>query len=157
MPVIININPESTEGNRGKTPGVILRACVFKDNQHSEVATITFIFINKIVKLSPEGIKLGPGWLSPTRNPNPQFIEYGLAADVINNAEYKDLIDDAFLSIPTISIATDLSNLFDLKTGIYMNAMQDGIQWERPASIELIYPDGKKVLKLMQELESEED
>jgi hypothetical protein len=39
---------------------------------------------------------------------------------------------------------TDLGNLFDPGTGIYANAYQDGIAWERPASIELIYPDGTK-------------
>lgn len=143
-PVIVNINPESTEGGRGKTPGVVLRACTFYNNNYSQSITRTYIFINKIAELSTEGTKPGPNWPSPTRNPDPQFIEYGLAFDVINNPKYKDLIDDAFLLIPTISLVTDLKNLFDLKTGIYMNAMMDGIEWERPASIELIYPDGKE-------------
>lgn len=143
-PVLITIDPESTEGNRGKTPGVVLRACTFYNNQFSQSVSRTYIFINKIVELSPEGFKPGADWPAPTKSPNPQFIDYGLAADVVNNPQYKDLIDDAFLSIPTISLVTDLKNLFDLKTGIYMNAMMDGIEWERPASIELIYPDGKK-------------
>ncbi|MDH7604250.1 MAG: CotH kinase family protein, partial [Melioribacter sp.] len=143
-PVTIRIDPESTEGNRGKTPGVVLRANSFRNNSFSETVTHTYLFINKIAELSPEGKKPGPNWPEPTRSANPQFIDYGLASDVLNNPKYKDLIDDAFLSIPTISIVTDLSNLFDLQTGIYMNAMQDGIDWERPASIELIYPDGTK-------------
>src|SRR5206468_8038325 len=38
----------------------------------------------------------------------------------------------------------DLKDLFDSRRGIYANASQDGIAWERPSSIELIYPDGTK-------------
>ncbi|MEM3373306.1 MAG: CotH kinase family protein [Candidatus Anstonellales archaeon] len=143
-PATIRIDPESTEGNRGKTPGAVLRANSFRNNSYSETVTHTYLFINKIAELSPEGKKPGPNWPEPYRGEKSQFIDYGLASDVFNNPKYKDLIDDAFLSIPSISIATDLSNLFDPKTGIYMNAMMDGIDWERPASIELIYPDGTK-------------
>jgi hypothetical protein len=36
----------------------------------------------------------------------------------------------------------DLKDLFDPETGIYVNAIQRGAEWERPCSIELIYPDG---------------
>lgn len=140
-PATIRIDPENTEGNRGKTPGVVLRACVLYNNSLSESVTHTYLFINKVISLSPENVKPGPGWPNPTTSTYPQMIDYGMASDVVNSLKYKDLIDDALLSIPTISIATDLSNLFDLKTGIYMNAMMDGIDWERPASIELIYPD----------------
>ena len=45
-------------------------------------------------------------------------------------------------SIPTFSIVTDLDYLFDPTTGIYVNAYGDGRDWEREASVELIYPDG---------------
>jgi len=36
------------------------------------------------------------------------------------------------------------ATLFDDQTGIYANSIQDGREWERPASIELIKPDGTK-------------
>jgi hypothetical protein len=39
---------------------------------------------------------------------------------------------------------TDLNNLFNASTGIYVNAYGDGVEWERPASFELINPDGTK-------------
>ena len=51
-------------------------------------------------------------------------------------------MEDALLSIPSLSLVTPLANLFDASTGIYVNALQDGIAWERPVSMELIYPDG---------------
>ncbi|GAG62141.1 unnamed protein product, partial [marine sediment metagenome] len=50
------------------------------------------------------------------------------------------LIDDALLSIPTVSLVTDLDNLFDPLTGIYVNADMEGLPWERPVSVELLYP-----------------
>ncbi len=64
--------------------------------------------------------------------------------EVVNDARYKDLIDDALLSIPSLSLVTPLANLFGAGTGIYVNALQDGIAWERPVSMELIYPDGSE-------------
>lgn len=139
----ILIDPSITE-NRFRAPGFIVRASSVNNDTIGEPITHTYLFPQKVVELSPEGIKPGPNWPEPTRAANPQVIDYGLASDIIKSSKYKDLVDDALLAIPTISIATDLSNLFDLKTGIYMNAMMDGIDWERPASIELINPNGSK-------------
>ena len=49
---------------------------------------------------------------------------------------------NSLASLPSISISTDLANLFNPSTGIYVNATNDGREWERPASVELINPDG---------------
>ncbi len=51
-------------------------------------------------------------------------------------------MDDALLLIPSVSLVTDLANLFDADTGIFVNAIKDGRDWERPTSVELINPDG---------------
>jgi hypothetical protein len=64
--------------------------------------------------------------------------------DVVNDPQYKNLIDDSLLAVPSFSLVTDLDNLFDPATGIYVNAMQEGRAWERPVSIELINPDGSE-------------
>ncbi|NIN36173.1 MAG: hypothetical protein GTO60_14180, partial [Gammaproteobacteria bacterium] len=64
--------------------------------------------------------------------------------DVVNDSRYRGQIKDALLAIPTISLVTDLENLFDPSIGIYVNARQDGIDWERPTSVELINPDGSE-------------
>ncbi|RJP63369.1 MAG: T9SS C-terminal target domain-containing protein [Ignavibacteriales bacterium] len=143
-PVEINIDPESTEGQRPKSAAIIVRACVVIGDSLSESITQTYLFVNKVAALSPDGQKPGSAWPSPTTSSNPQSINYGMDPDVLNDARYKDLIDDALLSIPTVSITTDLSNLFNKSTGIYMNAYQDGQNWERPASVELINPDGSE-------------
>src|ERR1051326_2811385 len=64
--------------------------------------------------------------------------------DVVNDPAYSGTIVNDLKTIPSYSIVTDLPNLFDPGTGIYANPSGDGIPWERPASIELIYPDGTK-------------
>jgi hypothetical protein len=142
-PATIRIDPESTEGQRGKTPGVILRACTLAPGYSvGEPITQTYLFVEKVGALSPDGVKPGPNWPNPTTSANPQVINYGMDPDVLNDPRYKDLIDDALLAIPTISISTDLNHLFARDSGIYLNAQQDGREWERPASIELLNPDG---------------
>lgn len=100
----------------------------------------TYIFINDVITQSPNREAPGAGW--PTGNINDQYIDYGMDPEVVEDLRYSDLMDDALLSIPTLSIVTNLENLFDSAEGIYVNAYQDGIGWERPASMELINPDG---------------
>lgn len=139
-PAAINIDPESTTGGRGKTPGVTLRACtLLADDTVSESVTQTYLFINKISELSPDKQKPGTGW--PDQTTSGQYIDYGMDPDVLNDSRYANLIDDAMLAVPSISITTDLKNLFSPDSGIYMNASGDGMDWERPASIELLNPD----------------
>ena len=144
-PATVRVDPESTEGQRPKAPGVVLRACTLApDNSVSEVTTSTYLFIDKVGTLSPDGKKPGTDWPNPSASANPQAINYGMDPNVLNDSRYKNLITDALLSIPTISIVTDLNNLFSPDSGIYMNAMQDGAAWERPASIELLNPDSSE-------------
>lgn len=141
-PATIRIDPDSTTGQREQAPGVVLRACTLApDFSVSEPITHTYLFINKVGILSPEGVKPGINWPNPTTSSNPQAIDYGMNPKVLNDPRYKNLIDDALLAIPSISIATELKNLFAPDSGIYVNAMQDGDAWERPASIELLKPD----------------
>ncbi len=63
---------------------------------------------------------------------------------IVYDSDYDDLIDDALLDIPSISIATDLKNLFDPAAGIYVNASGHGLNWEKECSVELINPDGSE-------------
>lgn len=51
-------------------------------------------------------------------------------------------VEVALTAIPSISISTDLENLFDPAMGIWANPRSRGGEWERPVSIELIDPTG---------------
>ncbi len=118
-----------------------IRAQAFKTGfKSSAVTTRTFIYIEDVMTQSPFGRPPGPDW--PSDNVNGQIIDYGMDPDVLNDPRYASLVDDALLAIPSISIVTNLDNLFDSATGIYVNARQDGRAWERPVSVELLNPDG---------------
>ncbi|HPC96890.1 MAG TPA: lamin tail domain-containing protein [Sedimentisphaerales bacterium] len=132
-----------------------LRAVARRDGwKPSPIGTQTYIFVADVVVQSPSGQSPGSGWPSPTVSSGGggwfpgggmgggQVIDYGMDPEVVNDPRYKDLVDDALLSLPSISLVTPLANLFNPSTGIYVNALQDGIAWERPVSVELIYPDG---------------
>ncbi|MEW6237587.1 MAG: lamin tail domain-containing protein [Candidatus Omnitrophota bacterium] len=143
---------------------VVVRAAAFRDGyQPSNVDTQTYLFVADIIKQSPNGEKPGDAWPSPSTgsgggfggggrpgqggpggSSGSQAYNYGMDPDVISSSQYADLVDDALLAIPSFSIATSLANLFDTQTGIYANAQQDGIEWERPVSLELLHPDGTK-------------
>lgn len=108
----------------------------------SNVDTQTYIFVSDVKLQSPNGQAPGSNW--PSGDVNGQYMNYGMDPDVVNNPAYSGQIEDALLSIPSISISTNSANLFSPSSGIYVNASEDGIDWERPASMELIYPDGSE-------------
>ena len=68
--------------------------------------------------------------------------DYEMDPDIVSGSETQ--VKEALLSIPTISIVTDVDNLFDLETGIYSNSWMGGLLWERPASAEYFDPNGNK-------------
>jgi hypothetical protein len=132
----ITINPSSTSG-RGTTPAVVIRACITKAGfLPSYPTTRTYIYLDKVKMQSY------PGYNWPSTYVNDQWIDLEMDPDVVNDPRYTSLIDDALLDIPTISVATDNNNLFDPATGIYVNALEHGSDWERECSVELINPDG---------------
>ena len=119
----------------------VVRAAGFRTNWlPSEVMTHTYLFVNDIITQSPYG-QAPSGW--PSGSVSGQVFDYGMDPDIVNSSRYSSLIDDALLAIPSISLVSDLKNLFDPSTGIYTHASGDGEAWERPASVELLNPDGK--------------
>jgi concanavalin A-like lectin/glucanase superfamily protein/CotH protein/lamin tail-like protein/chitobiase/beta-hexosaminidase-like protein/Fn3 domain-containing protein len=124
-----------------------LRASAFyRDWLPSDIATQTYVFLDKVVRQSPDGSPPGPGW--PSGTVNDQILDYGMDPDVVYHPDYEDDIDDALVAIPSISLVTELSNLFDPLTGIYVNAQQEGPSWERPVSMEILYPDGREGIQI---------
>ena len=117
----------------------VLRARAFKKGmQPSKVKTRTFLFPNDIVQQSPDGL------------PPPGFpyhwgrnrVDYGMDPRIVNDPAYKDEIIHGLKSLPVFSVVTDVKHLFDAKEGIYANAQNDGREWERPASVELLHSNG---------------
>ena len=66
-------------------------------------------------------------------------VDYGMDPNVVSNYTLTQW-RDALRQIPTLSVVTEMPNLFDATTGIYANASGHGELWERPASLELLDP-----------------
>src|SRR6185503_9501387 len=122
------------------TNTTVVRARAFRENwRATDVDTATYLFLGDVIYQAPN-------W--PQNRQPPRYfpaswggntVDYGMDPQVVTNytlAQWKE----AFTQIPTMSIVTEMPNLFNPVTGIYANALQHGIDWERPASIELLDP-----------------
>ena len=69
-------------------------------------------------------------------------------SSIVNSTQYGKSVRMGLTNICTISMVTDLKNLFDAGIGIYVNQDKDGEEWERPASLELIDPSGGEEFQL---------
>ena len=69
-------------------------------------------------------------------------VNYQMYPDVVT--EYAAYLDDAFTSIPSLSIVMDMNDLFSQEIGIYCNSLGRGVEWERPGSAELLFADGSE-------------
>jgi hypothetical protein len=122
------------------TNTTVVRVRAFKEGwKPTDVDTATYLFLGDVIYQSPD-------WPA-TRVPPPYFpsswgansVDYGMDPNVVSKysqAEWKE----ALTQIPTMSVVTEMPNLFDPATGIYANAQGHGEVWERPASLELIDP-----------------
>ncbi len=118
----------------------VLRAAAHRlGHEPSDVITHTYLFIDDVMRQSPNG-SAPPGF--PGRRINNKQMNYGMDPDIVNDPLYGPQLRDALLDLPSVSIVTDPANLFDPETGIYVNSRGEGRAWERPASFELLHPDG---------------
>lgn len=113
-----------------------LRASVVDpESVRQNVTTVTWLFLEDILKQSTNPPS---GWPA-NRQVNNHVIEYGMRQQIVASDAAR-LRNGMTNAIPSISLVTDLANLFNAQTGIYVNPGNDGITWERPVSVELIDP-----------------
>jgi hypothetical protein len=136
-PVVIHIDPVSTSG-RAQTPAFVVRAyALINGAAVTNVGTHTYIFVEKVkTQQYPGG-----NWPQDGVRINDRMIDLSMDSKVTTDPRYINLIDDALLAIPSICINTNLGSLFDPDTGIYVNPLGFGREWERAVSIELIDPN----------------
>jgi hypothetical protein len=118
------------------TSSTILRARAFFPNfEPTNTDTHSYIFLNSVlnqVYSSPPS-----GW--PVSGLNGQTMRYGFNATLKEQYTVQQLLG-GLSQVPSISIVTDQANLTDATTGIYVNALSKGDEWERAASIEYLDP-----------------
>lgn len=97
-------------------------------------ATATYLFLEDVLQ---QGASPPPGWPAH-RAVNNHRMFYGFSPAIVNNDGER--LRQGMTAIPSISIVTDLANLFDPADGIYSNSNRSH-DWERPVSVELIDPE----------------
>ena len=121
------------------TNSTVLRAAAFKDRARvSSITTHSYIFLEQ-VKHQPEnppGFPAGPtAWKG-------QPSAYEMDPRVVDDPLYRDHMIESLRSLPILSVVCRKEDLFDRRTGLYVNSLQRGQTWERPCSVELIFADG---------------
>ena len=139
--------PTETSGTLYSGPVLVdrtstLRAIAYKPGAiPTNVDTQTYIFLSDVVQQSANN-QPPAGWPATWGS---NAVDYGMDPSIVNDPRYAGDVEnglkDGLTSIPTMSIVMNLNDLFG-GSGIYSNPGNDGRTWERPASLELINPDG---------------
>ena len=123
-----------------------LRAAAFREGYiPSGIETRTFIFLDDVIRQPayPEGFP--SNWRGRTHG-DPALADYGMDPEIVAGNE--ETLKQSLRSVPTLSLVTDMDNLFDFDTGIYANSWQDGAEWERPVSAELFDTSSSENLQI---------
>jgi hypothetical protein len=123
------------------TTTTILRAAAFKEGlAPSRAQTQSYIFLKDV--LQQTGADFPPAWGMNGSNPVP--ADYRMNSEIVNHPAYRDELLPALKSIPSISVVMASMDLFDGTRGLYAHPKEHGTDWERPASVELLFADGRK-------------
>ncbi|HXJ59152.1 MAG TPA: lamin tail domain-containing protein [Verrucomicrobiae bacterium] len=114
----------------------LLRAAAFKDGwQPTDVDTHTYLFPGSV------GAQTKPGWL-PATWPDGSPLDVAMDARIVNNPRPGYSLTNSLLAIPSLSVVMPSNDLFSA-SGLYANPLETGPAWERAASAELMFPDGR--------------
>jgi hypothetical protein len=139
--------PTETHGTAYTAPIPIssttfLRAVAYKHNfRPSAVNTHSYIFLTDVLAQPSTPPPFLTDWGTYPEDTNehpagsPVLPDYEMDPEIVNGPRYGHLISDALKSIPSISIVTEAPN-YD----IYAHPRERGVEWERPVSVEFIYP-----------------
>ncbi len=121
----------------------VLRAAAFKpDHISSSAETRTYLFTSDVVRQDADtaiAAGLSTEWGRSRSSPGDNEADFEMDPDVVDDPAYD--VTASLETLPTLSLVAEGEDLFG-PTGIYSNPARSGVEWERPSSVELIYPDG---------------
>ena len=139
------------------TTTTVLRAIAVKSEKlTSSVSTITYLFLKDVINQPNDPPGYPTEWGPYVAINGNAIADYAMDSEITQDSKYSGLIETALLALPTISIVTDISNLFAHSTdpdsgGIYIytgpadeGGAELGGGWERPASVEYFSPDNSE-------------
>ena len=133
-PIVIQGQPDQSV--------VTVRATAFPDGRiPTRTATYSYVFPEFAINqpAAPDGFPATWG-VTQTRSG-----DYEMDPDVLGDPAAAAAAVTALSSLPTLSITMDPDDLFGTTGGIYMFPDQEGVEWERPASAEMVFGDGTSV------------
>ena len=127
------------------TTSTVLRAAAFKAGfRASNVDTQTYLFLDDVLNQPAQP----PGYPLPWRSRNGSTIpgDFQMDPDIVGSVYSREELKESLRDLPTISIVTDVANLFDQQTGIQVNPQDAGAASERRVSVEMIdFADGSPI------------
>ncbi|MDA7529545.1 lamin tail domain-containing protein [bacterium] len=127
------------------TTSTVLRAAAFKAGfRASNVDTQTYLFLDDVLNQPAQP----PGYPLPWRSRNGSTIpgDFQMDPDIVGSVYSREELKESLRDLPTISIVTDVANLFDQQTGIQVNPQDAGAASERRVSVEMIdFVDGSPI------------
>ena len=134
---------------------VNVRAVAFRDDLlSSHVLTHSYIFPSFVLVQPGNPTGFPASWLTQTNDGSIATVvpaDYQMDPKIITNSAYTALAAQALTNLPTLSIVTEADALFSQSQGIYANpnpVEADRPLWERPASAELLLPDGSSGFRM---------
>ena len=113
----------------------IIRAAAFVEGGGaSPIKTHTFIFPEDVIQQTPENL-ISRGWPAYAGG---EHVDLGLDSNIVKGQESQ--LIKALASAPSLSLVLPFDSLFGENRGIFANPQEKGREWERPVSVELIYP-----------------
>ena len=122
----------------------VLRIAAFAPNAlPSKAESHSYLFLDSIFRQSNN-----PGTNFPnTFGTQSAFVspsDYEMDPEVLTNALYANLVTNALLALPVVSIMIKPADMWDPTTGLYTHTLSRGPAWEKPCSMEFFTPDGSK-------------
>lgn len=137
---------------------------VVAGGQAGIVSTQSYLFVADVIKQSSNPAGFPSVWGVDT-NGNPQAPNYAMNPQITQNQLYAATLQQDLLSLPTVSLTSDVSNIFDAtqsasaNTGIYTNeqnlTQSNGVSLIAPASFEYFDPNSSDSFQINAGLQTE--
>jgi hypothetical protein len=124
-----------------------VRAAAFKPGLlPAPVKTQTYIFLDNVLAQPADPPGFPNNWgVHPVdfigyKKGEPVQADYEMDPAIVNDPRYGPTLKEGLKAIPTLSVVTAIQSF-----KIYGNPREHGLNWEEPASVELIDPSGTQV------------